>query len=248
MYVSSCKPQHHALSINNIFSLNQKNKMQRFNAFLMIHKGLRALMYDVSMSLQHTDFASAPSYPHAFEKLEHTLEIFDAHAGHEDKYIFCLLEACNPSLQEEMEKEHVTDIALSNELRSLMAAYKTADDAEKARIGSRIGYTFNEFISFNLHHLNKEELVVNESLWHNYTDLDIVQANSRLIGSLSPDEVKRNAVWMMRGCNNAEIAGWINTLKKQAPEQVIQLLLSIAQQELPSQRFEALQNSILEIA
>lgn len=221
----------------------------RFNAFLMIHKGLRAMLYDVSLSIQHTDFANAAGFPHALERLEHTLEIFDAHAGHEDKYLFCLLEACNPTLQHEMEKEHVTDIALGHTLRSLVSDYRAAADAhEKGAIGSKIGYAFNEYIAFNLQHLNKEETVVNQSLWHHYTDMDIITANFALISSLTPDEVKRNAIWMLRGCSDAELTGWLGMVKKQAPPPVLQLLMGLAGQELPAHRFEAIQNSVLEMA
>lgn len=223
--------------------------MARFNAFFMIHKGLRAMMYEVSMSLQHTDFAHATEYPHPLEKLNHLVEIFDAHAGHEDGYIFPLLQACNPALQDEMEKEHVTDIALSNELRSLMAQFKSATDTEEKRVlGNKICYTYYEFIAFNLKHLNKEEIVVNESLWNHYTDADIIKANMGMVASLSPEEVKRNAIWMMRGCSNTDITGWLGVVKKQVPEPVFNNLMNIAQEELPAPRFEAIQNALMATA
>jgi hypothetical protein len=223
--------------------------MQRFNAFLLIHKGLRALLYDVSLSIQHTDFANATEFPHSLERLEHTVDLFDAHAGHEDKHLFCLLESCNPQLQEEMEEEHVTDHALSAELKALIAAYRNATEAAgKGALGNKIHYTFNDFIAFNLTHLNKEETIVNESLWKHYSDMDIMQANARLIGSLHPEEVKKNAIWMMRGCNNTEIIDWMGMVKKTAPAPVLQLLLSIAEKELPTHRFEAVQSRVMELA
>lgn len=223
--------------------------MSRFNVFYMIHKGLRAMMYDTSLSLQHTDFAHAAGYPHSLEKLDHLVEVFDAHAGHEDNHVFTMLEACNPALQAEMEKEHVTDIALSHDLRKLAEQYKAAtDSAEKAALGYSICKTYNAYMAFNLNHMNKEETVVNESLWSNYTDQEIAGANMRMIASLSPDEVKRNAIWMLRGCSNGDIIGWFGMVKKQAPPPVIQLLMSLAEQELPQPRFEAVQNAVMEMA
>jgi len=223
--------------------------MQRFNLFYMIHKGLRAMMYELSISLQHTDFAGAADHHHSLEWLEHLLEIFDAHAGHEDKYVFPLLQACDPALQDEMEKEHVTDIALSNELRSLIAAYKnTTDIAEKRSIGSKICYTYYAYVAFNLTHMNKEETVVNQSLWNNYPDQQIVQANMQMVSAFTPDEVRRNAKWIMRGCSNGDISGWLGTIKKNAPEHVFNLLMSIAQEELPESRFEKVQNAVMAAA
>jgi hypothetical protein len=221
--------------------------MQRFNVFLLIHKGLRAYMYDVSAGLQHTDFANATGFPHSLEKLGQLLEVFDKHAHHEDNYIFSMLANCNPQLREEMEQEHVTDHALSTALRDLMAAYATATDSkEKGAIGSRICYTYNDFIAFNLTHLNKEEIVVNESLWKHYTDADILEANMRMLSTLSAEDMKTSAVWMMRGCNNTEINGWLSNVKRQAPPAVLAMLLGIAEQELPAQRFEAIQSSVME--
>lgn len=222
--------------------------MQRFNVFLLIHKGLRALLYDVSLSLQHTDFANAKEFPHSLERLEHTLDLFDSHAGHEDRHIFSLLEACNPQLQEEMEQEHVTDHALTHEMRDLIAAFKTATDAaQKGAIGTKILHAYYAFIAFNLAHLNKEETTVNETLWAHYADADIQAANGRLIAGLSPEEVKKNATWMIRGCNNLEVIGFLNMIKKAAPAPVFQMLLGIAEHELPQHRFEAVQSAVTEM-
>lgn len=223
--------------------------MQRFNAFLLIHKGLRAMLYDVSLSLQHTDFAHATEYPESLDRLALTLDIFDAHAGHEDKFVFCMLESCNPALQEEMEKEHVTDHALSSELRSLIAQYKTAAEAqEKGAIGNKILYAYYEFIAFNLSHLNKEETIVNESLWQHYTDQHIMEANMRMISTFTPEEIKRNAIWMIRACNNAELTGWLTMVKNTAPAPVLQLLMGLAEQELPAQRWLAIQGNVMQTA
>ncbi|MES2702890.1 MAG: hemerythrin domain-containing protein [Bacteroidota bacterium] len=222
--------------------------MQRYNVFLMVHKGLRAMLYDVSLSLQHTDFAHAED-PHSLEKLAVALDIFDAHAGHEDKFIFSMLEPCAADLMNEMEAEHVTDHALSASLRSLIAAFPaTQDPTEKYTIGTQICHAFNEFIAFNLTHLKKEETVVNEALWKNYTDMDILQANQKLVGSLPPDEARRSALWMIRSCSNGEITGWINAIKKNIPPPLFQMLMHLVESELPAERAELIQNRIMEVA
>jgi len=223
--------------------------MTRYNVFLMIHKGLRAFMYDVSISIQHTNFAKAEGFPHSLEKLELLLDTFDKHGHHEDGHVFNMLAACNPQLQAEMEQEHVTDHALSNRLRELMARYRKAGTAEERMAsGSEIGYVYNDFIAFNLTHLNKEELVVNAALWQHYTDADILAANMRMIAQLSPEEARASAVWMIRACNDAELTGWLTNIKKQAPQPVLDMLLGLAQAELPAHRFETIQNSVMEPA
>jgi hemerythrin-like domain-containing protein len=222
--------------------------MQRFNAFLLIHKALRAVLYDAAITLQHTDFATATN-PQSLENLSYVLEAFDSHAGHEDKHLFCLLESCNPQLMYEMEGEHVTDHKLTSSLRSLIAEYKNATTpADKARIGATICYTFNDFIAFNLTHLNKEELIVNEALWNNYTDMDIIQANQRLVAAIPPPEMQFAINWMMRSCSNNELISWVNAIKANIPPQALQMLMNVAEEVLPAERFEHIQNGIMEVA
>ena len=223
--------------------------MNRFNVFLLIHKGLRAMMYDTSLSLQHTDFAHTREFPHSLEKLSKVLDTFDGHAGHEDKHIFKLLESCAEPLMNEMEAEHVTDHRLSDELRALMAEFRNLiDPVAKYSTGVKICHAFNEFIAFNLTHLNKEETVVNEALWQNYTDLEIIQANQRLVSTLTPEEAQLSALWMIRSCSNNEISGWINAIKNNIPQPLFQMLMQLAEQELPAHRFEAIQGAIMETA
>lgn len=206
-------------------------------------------MYETSMSLQHTDFAHATEYPQSLEQLESLVEIFDAHAGHEDNHIFPLLQACNPALQDEMEKEHVTDIALSHDLRELTARFKTAADAEERReLGNRICYTYYEYMAFNLKHMNKEEIVVNESLWGNYADADIIRSNMAMVASLAPEDVRRNAVWMLRGCSSTDLSGWLGMVKRSAPGHVFSNMMALAEAELPAQRFAALQGTLATMA
>lgn len=223
--------------------------MQRYNVFLLVHKGLRAMMYDTSISLQHTDFGQMNYYPQSLEKLAVTLDTFDAHAGHEDNFIFCLLDPCAKQLMGEMEAEHNTDHALTDELRVLMHAYKDAPGADvRQELGTRLCNSFHEFIAFNLLHLNKEETTVNEVLWQHYTDLDIIQANQRLVSSLAPEEARGIATWMMRSCSNTELINWIKGMKDSIPEAMMQMLMLLAEQELPAHRFDAIQDGVLEIA
>ncbi|MCF8451087.1 MAG: hemerythrin domain-containing protein [Taibaiella sp.] len=219
--------------------------MSRYNVFLLVHKGLRAMMYDTSLSLQQTDFAYSDVIPESIQKLADTLDIIDAHAGHEDNYIFNLLEKVDAKLHSDMEAEHVTDHALSSKLRTLIAAYNAATDpAEKHQIGTDICLTFNDFIAFNLTHLNKEETIVNEALWKHYSDMDIIQANQQLVSSLTPQEAARSAVWMMRSCSNQELIKWINGIKNHIPPPMLQMLMGLAEQELPEERLAKVNEGI----
>jgi len=221
--------------------------MQRYNVFLQIHKGLRAMMYETSIALQHTDFDTASNYPPALVKLTQTLEVFDAHAGHEDNFIFSLLHEHCADFVAEMEAEHVTDHALSHQLRALIADYKEATEPlAKHQLGAQICHAFNAFIAFNLTHLNKEETAVNEQLWKHYTDMDIITANRALVSSLKPEEAQMSALWMIKSGTNNELAKWLKGMKGNIPEPMMEMLMGLAKRELPAERFEVIEQGMVE--
>lgn len=222
--------------------------MQRYNMFLLVHKGLRAMMCHVLTGLQQNDPTST-AYEKYVDELSLVLTTIDSHGKHEDNFIFTLLENCNSSLQEEMEAEHVDDHTISNNLRTLIVEFKNAgDETAKRKAAGSINYACYEYIAFNLKHLNKEEIKVNEVLWANYTDGELLQANQKLVASLSPEEAKASATWMIRGCNNTEIINWLNGIKNNIPQPLMQLLLSLAEAELPAERFKEVQDKVLETA
>ena len=50
--------------------------MNRFNSFLFVHKGLRAMLYDASLTLQQTDFSMSAEAEKALTKVDNVLFVF----------------------------------------------------------------------------------------------------------------------------------------------------------------------------
>ena len=160
--------------------------MKRFNVFNQIHKALRALLYETAIAFQHTDFCQAEDADRAFEKLEAVLKVFHAHAEHEDGFLLPAVERFNPVLVKEFESEHEKDEFLTHRLRSLVLVFRHATcTSSRIEAGEAIFKAFNEFIAFNLYHMNKEEEKLNASLWSNYTDTEIMAIQKKLIANNS---------------------------------------------------------------
>ena len=66
--------------------------MNRFNSFLFVHKGLRAMLYDASLALQQTDFSMSAEAENALTKVDNVLFVFDHHAHHEDSFVIPMVE------------------------------------------------------------------------------------------------------------------------------------------------------------
>jgi hemerythrin-like domain-containing protein len=221
--------------------------MMRFNIFNQIHKALRALLYDTALTLQQTHFANPDEAELALEKLKQTLEIFDKHAAHEDCAVLPAIQQYEPSLVDAFEKEHEEDHALAGKLRDLLAAYDKAGSAkDQVVIGHTILHSFIAFLTFNLEHMAKEETVLNERLWRYYSDAEIIAINQKIIAAISQEEMRFTSAWMMKGLSNAEITAWLKSVQTNAPEAVFNALFTIAEKELPNQRFRKILEDLTE--
>ncbi len=219
----------------------------RFNIFNQIHKALRALLYDTALTVQQTNFANAEEAEIALEKIKAVLGIFDKHAAHEDSFILPAIQQYEPSLVDCFEQEHAEDHQLAENLRTMIAGFAKNETVEsKLFTGHTILHSFIAFMSFNLDHMAKEETVLNERLWRFYSDAELRKLNRQIVASIEPAEMAFTAGWMMKGLNNAEITGWLKSVQKDAPEAVFSALFTIAEKELPYERFRKILEDLTE--
>lgn len=221
--------------------------MQRYNIFNQIHKGLRTMLYDTALSLQHTVFANTDNANETLEKLEQAIHVFHSHAEHEDGFVLPAVKKHVPSLVNEFESEHEKDELLSVSLRNLISAYNlSGNDEARTAAGYAITMAFNEFIAFNLYHMNKEEDKINKVLWEYYTDAELTGITQAIIASIPPDDMTIETRWMIKGLNNNEITNWLSAVKNDAPDVVFKSLLSVAETELPEQRWNEIKECMME--
>lgn len=216
----------------------------RYNVFNQIHKGLRHLMYDTAVRLQTTDL-SRPEATGVINSVSLVVDLFDEHAHHEDKYVLPMVEKHNPALVADFEKDHELDHKLSDGLRQLVASWKSATTQQERNItGQGIFYAFNEFIAFNLYHMNREEDTLLATLWKHYTDEELHAASQAIVASIPPDVLMLESKWMMRSMNNAEISEWMTGIKHGAPAEVFAAYMQMAEQELPAERFHIIASAL----
>jgi hemerythrin-like domain-containing protein len=215
----------------------------RFNTFNQIHKALRAMLYDTSLTLQQTNFLDEQETTIAIEKVKFAVDMFDHHAHTEDHYILPAIQAYEPSVVATFEAEHVWDLKLSEQLKDAIYALELAAKA-KVEMGTELTKAFVAFMTFNLNHMAKEEDVINKILWRYYSDAEILAINQKIVSELEPWVMQASAKWMLRGMNNTEIAGWLKAVRQSAPEPVFQSLFTAAEKELAPERFGAVVEGI----
>ncbi|HSU49796.1 MAG TPA: hemerythrin domain-containing protein [Segetibacter sp.] len=220
--------------------------MQRFNSFNMIHKALRAMMYDTALILQQTFFGDVKEAAVALGKVETIIYEFEQHAHHEDTFMLPAIEAYEPELVEKFEKEHVADIEIGNRLQVLLHIYRSLETSEeRINCGSCINKSFRDFMVFNIEHMSKEEIEINRVLWANYTDEELLALNERLTASIPPEKKINSAKWMLRSINKMEAITWLQSVKETAPSFIFDALIEMAGTELPENIREEVLDAIM---
>jgi hemerythrin-like domain-containing protein len=221
--------------------------MQRFNTFNMIHKALRALLYDTALTLQQTYFGNEEEAKTALRKVESVITQFEQHAHHEDNFVLPMITAYEPELVEEFEKEHVEDHRIGEQLVHLVNIFRAAQGEEERLVaGSGVAKAFMDFMVFNLQHMAKEESILNPVLWTYYSDEQLLQMNARIVAGIPAAEKAVSSQWMMRGISNREAIQWLKAVKQQAPEHEFQMLWALADSELPVHRRIEVKEAVLE--
>lgn len=219
---------------------------ERYNSFNLIHKGLRALLFETGITLMRTDFTDDIEGTKAIRAVQTAADLFNDHALHEDTHILPAIARYDPSLQQEFEEEHEEDEELANKLSALCRQYTHALTTERrADIGKQILYTYYEFTAFNLYHMNKEEKKLNSALWENYSDQDIQAIQQKIVASISPEMMALDGQWMMRGINDAEAKGWLTQVRRTAPDAVFRQLLAVGEKELGEIRWNRVEQAVL---
>jgi hemerythrin-like domain-containing protein len=218
----------------------------RFNPFNMIHKALRALLYNTDVTLQQTYFADVEEAEAALVKVKAVVNQFERHAYHEDNFVLPAIQSFAPQMVENFEHEHIEDNALGECLKHLVNVYEAAEtDGERLYAGSAIIKTFRDFLVFNLNHMAKEEIEVNQVLWQHYTDQQLIEMNAKLSATIPAEEKAFTAKWMMRSINKVEAIAWLNGVRQTAPQHVFQSLVDLAEKEMPHHLSEVVQEAVL---
>ncbi|GAO41882.1 hemerythrin domain-containing protein [Flavihumibacter petaseus] len=208
--------------------------MKRFNAFGLIHKALRAMLFDVDLELQQADWNKPEDVRQLISKLQQVLNAFEHHAYIEDNYVLPLIAGKDRHLQQELEGEHQQDKILTEALlEHIEAIQKPGNPLEKSIHANAIQYAFHAFVAFNLDHMNKEETTFNRVLWQYYSDEEIMAVNEQISKMIEPASRENGLLWMLRGCNAAEISMLMQKLEQQLPAEAFHQFRKKAVAQVP---------------
>ncbi len=206
--------------------------------FTPIHKAVRSMIYSLGGRLQSADFKDKAACAAVLSDLQYeftnaisstcVLCLLHAHAGSEESGIFPSMESIDPSLIQALLEDHqeirrrlVTLTAMAEELEGIEA------QARRVEWGARINREANEFFTFYLGHMNKEEVTIVPAMKEHFTNEQLRAMQGAIMGAMPPERLANYLRWMLPSLTLDELTGMLSGVKNGAPPQFLQFVNGI---------------------
>jgi hypothetical protein len=193
---------------------------KRFDIYLEVHKGLRALMADVLTQVGRIDANDALEVAAGVRQVRVLLEISRGHLFTENRFVHPAMEARRHGSSCVTANQHVQHEADFEQLEAKLRAIETAPRADLA---PRILYLYRSlalFVADNFQHMHTEESENNEILWALYSDAELQALHGQIMASLDPEKLVVFSRWILPAVSHQERAAMLAGLRRGAPEPV----------------------------
>ena len=168
--------------------------MERIDLFAVVHKALRAELFASTTLSGRTDFGSELEAARAASSARALVGLLEEHAGHEDAVVLPELAALAPELHAAIAADHAKLDALHREISALATRIEgSAADAERVALGRRLYDRLGRLAADHLHHMQREEVEVNRTLWAHRSDEALTALHALIVRRIVP---ARMATWL----------------------------------------------------
>ena len=139
-----------------------------------------------------------------------------------------------PGVTARFAEDHEEDEALSAEIEQIVAQIRSASGGQRVALGIRLHERFNAYIGIYLGHLYREETELQQALWDNFTEEELLAMTRDLVATIPPDRRGYLLKVMCASCGPDDIAPILREIKAGAPPEIAQRTLQLAKENLPS--------------
>src|SRR4030095_8226295 len=218
----------------------------RYNIFKRTHKGLRSMLFEAGAKIQQTDFSKNKQANAVIDAVKQSTRSFLYHLRKEDNLVYHSVVLYAPYIVAMIEQTNIKDEALARSIDNKIDQYKELNtQKEKIAFGHQLQAVFFEFTAAVLQHMNKEETVINELLWSNYTDRELVALEVEMLKQSTPEACTWYTGKILKELSNPEIIIWINGIAEHASTTIIEKLINTTQKVLPVDRWQMIRGKFI---
>jgi len=219
---------------------------QRYNIFKKTHKGLRSMLFDAGTKIQQTDFTKSKQTNAAIAMIKQSTRSFLYHLRKEDSIIYHSVVLYAPYIVAMIEQTNLKDQALAESIDKIIDQHSEPDTKkEKIDFGHQLQAAFFEFTAAVLQHMSKEETVINEILWSNYTDRELIGMEVEMMKQATSADCTWYTGKILKELSNREILVWVASIKEHATPFMLKKLISTARIVLPLDRWQMIRGKFM---
>jgi hemerythrin-like domain-containing protein len=204
------------------------------------------MLFDAGAKIQQTDFTKSKQVNAAIDVIKQSTRSFLYHLSKEDKIIYHSVVLYAPYIVAMIEQTNLKDQALAESIDKIIDQQENLDTKkEMIDFGHQLQAAFFEFTAAVLQHMNKEETVINEILWSNYSDTQLVGMEVEIMKQATSSDCTWYTGKILKVLSNREILLWIDIIKEHASPFMIKKLISTARIVLPIDRWQMIRGKFI---
>jgi iron-sulfur cluster repair protein YtfE (RIC family) len=212
-----------------------------------IHKGQRDYLSKFSKQAGTLDINDPKALTKLSTDYEELIEHFKIHAALEEQHIHPLLYDRIPEGAKDLEQDHRRQEQILEDLGKHLKnlSEKPVDFEKRGEIALEFYRGFNRFISIYLAHINKEEEVIQPSLWKLCTSGELLNVFNTIIASMEPQMLMLNLSIMIPAMNIDERTILLKGIKASAPPEAYKGVTALAQRVLSPEEWDELKGHLV---
>ena len=172
--------------------------MNRPNFYRTVHKGIRAMLFDIVVRAGRTDWDDTVAVATLRVDVQNAFAKLASHAEHENNAVAPLLEKAAVSVARLIGGAHDDqDVQLQ---RLLLLLDSVDGDAR----GHEFVVALSRFVGESLVHMADEEEQAMPALWRAFDDAQLLGAHQKIMAAIPPDAMESWMRWIVPSINRSE--------------------------------------------
>ena len=147
---------------------------------------MRHVLFSTSLKVGLADFGDDSDVEDVLEAVDRMLSLLHEHRQNEDRFVHPAAEDRIPGITDRFVEDHDQDIDLSDEIQGLARQILVTGGSGRVPLGIELHEKLNAYIGIYLGHLYREETVLQQALWDNFTDEELLDIETEIVASLPP--------------------------------------------------------------